>query len=152
MRLTEIITPDSSLCKLSGVSKKRTLETIANILADQNEGLNNEDIFMRLIQRERLGSTGIGNGIAIPHCRIPQCDHVIGALVSLESPIEFESIDDQPVDLIFVLLVPEESFSEHLETLATLAGLFNQDAFCKGLRQAQTQQDLFLFATDFAGA
>jgi PTS system nitrogen regulatory IIA component len=77
---------------------------------------------------------------------------VIGALVSLETPIEFESLDDKPVDLIFVLLVPEESFSEHLETLATLAELFNQESFCNGLRQAQTSSDLYQFATEFAVA
>lgn len=107
---------------------------------------------MRLIQRERLGSTGIGNGIAIPHCRIPNLTQVVGALVTLDNPIDFEAIDDNPVDVIFVLLVPEESFEEHLETLATLAGLFNQDAFCDALRNADSDEQLYNAAVNFSEA
>jgi len=152
MRLVNILSPNLTLCQSQGVSKKRTLESVAKFLAENALGLEADDVFMRLIQRERLGSTGIGNGIAIPHCRIPNCTEVIGALVSLDNPIDFEAIDDKPVDLIFVLLVPEESFSEHLETLAKLAELFNQDAFCHGLRQAQSDDELYLAATEYPGA
>ncbi len=152
MRLENILNPNLILCQSPGVSKKRTLESIARFLAENVNGLDAEDIFMRLIQRERLGSTGIGNGIAIPHCRIPNCQEVVGALVSLDNPIDFEAIDDNPVDLIFVLLVPEESFNEHLETLATLAGLFNEDAFCQGLRHARSQQELFKAAIEYQGS
>jgi PTS system nitrogen regulatory IIA component len=149
MRLINILRPYHTLCRSPGVSKKRCLETIANFVAHEAYGVTAEDVFMRLIQRERLGSTGIGNGIAIPHCRIPNLTQVVGALVSLADPIDFEAIDDQPVDVIFVLLVPEESFEEHLETLATLAGLFNQDAFCQGLRDAQSDEALYKAAVNY---
>jgi nitrogen PTS system EIIA component len=152
MRLTTILKPYHTLCHSPGVSKKRCLETIANFVAHEAYGVTAEDVFMRLIQRERLGSTGIGNGIAIPHCRIPNLTQVVGALITLDQAIDFEAIDDQPVDLIFVLLVPEESFSEHLETLATLAELFNQDAFCDALRGANSNEQLFNAAVEFAEA
>ena len=152
MRLTTILKPYHTLCHSPGASKKRCLETIANFVAHEAYGVTAEDVFMRLIQRERLGSTGIGNGIAIPHCRIPNLTQVVGALVSLDQAIDFEAIDDQPVDLIFVLLVPEESFSEHLETLATLAGLFHQDAFCTALRSANSDEQLYNAAVNYAEA
>jgi PTS system nitrogen regulatory IIA component len=152
MHLSTILKPYHTLCHSPGVSKKRCLETIANFIAHEAYGVTAEDVFMRLIQRERLGSTGIGNGIAIPHCRIPNLTQVVGALVTLDDAIDFEAIDDQPVDLIFVLLVPEESFNEHLETLATLAGLFNEEAFCQALRQAGTSEQLYSAAVNFAEA
>ncbi|HSG61155.1 MAG TPA: PTS IIA-like nitrogen regulatory protein PtsN [Pseudomonadales bacterium] len=152
MRLTNILKPYHTLCHSPGVSKKRCLETIANFVAHEAYGVSAEDVFMRLIQRERLGSTGIGNGIAIPHCRIPNLTQVVGALITLDKAIDFEAIDEQPVDLIFVLLVPEESFSEHLETLATLAELFNQDTFCDALRGASNNEQLYNAAVTFAEA
>lgn len=150
MRLTQILRPYHTLCHSPDGSKKRCLETVANFIAHEAYGVTAEDVFKRLIERERLGSTGIGNGIAIPHCRIPNLTQVVGALVSLDHPIDFEAIDDQPVDLIFVLLVPEESFSEHLETLATLAGLFNEETFCSALRAADSNEQLYNAAVKFA--
>ena len=90
-----------------GVSKKRLFETIARIISDDQPSLVYEEVFDQLIAREKLGSTGLGQGIAIPHCRVEHCPQPLGTLVTLEQPIDFDAPDDQPVDLLFALLVPE---------------------------------------------
>lgn len=128
-------------------SKKRLIEYISSFLADAIDDAQADDIFDRLIAREKLGSTGIGEGIAIPHSRLRECQDTIGALFVLQEPVDFDSIDRKPVDIVFVLLVPEEATEQHLKTLGMLAEKFNQEEFRNHLRAATTNEELYQFAT-----
>lgn len=141
--IQSILAPELTLCGVSGTSKKRILEVIASRVAEHYDELNENQIFNNLVARERLGSTGIGQGIAIPHCRLENCSRVVGALLTLEKPIPFDAIDNEPVDLLFVLIVPQEATSEHLELLSQLAEKFNDREFCQRLRQCQSPSDLY---------
>jgi PTS system nitrogen regulatory IIA component len=116
-----ILSPELTLCGVPGSSKKRILELIAEQVSEHCPELEQTQIFNNLVARERLGSTGIGQGIAIPHCRLDGCQGVVGALLTLEDAVSFDAIDNQPVDLLFVLIVPKEATSEHLELLSQLA-------------------------------
>ena len=137
MQLSELLTPSRTLCHADVVSKKRALELASQTIAEQLDGLAAEDIFSGLINRERLGSTGIGEGVAIPHCRISGVNTAIGMLMTLSTPIDFDAIDNRPVDLICFLLVPEDGAEEHLQTLAGLAELFNDSATRESLRNCE---------------
>ena len=145
--LSEILTPGRTLCHAPGVSKKRLFETIAGIISADQESLSTKSVFDQLIAREKLGSTGLGQGIAIPHCRVGNCLRPLGALVTLAEPIDFDAPDDQPVDLLFVLLVPEEANQQHLDILAEVARLFSQSGFCNTLRATADSQALYDIAT-----
>ncbi len=147
MRIDTILTPERCFCSLPGVSKKRFLTTVSELIAEQSPALSADHIYSALLAREQLGSTGIGNGIAIPHCRVADCDKITGALVTLSEGIDFDAIDSRSVDLLFVLIVPAEETDEHLKVLSALATLFHQDSFCAQLRKATTAQELFEIAT-----
>lgn len=146
MQLQTILAPRRTLCGVQGSSKKRILDILARQIAQDIPTLNADDLFRSLVARERLGSTGLGHGIAIPHCRIENCTGTVGALIKLSEPIDFDAIDGEPVDIIFALLVPEEACDDHLQTLATLAGMFSDASFRNQLRQAQTDEDLYKLA------
>ena len=133
-------------------SKKRLIEHVATFLADQFEDTQADDIYEKLITREKLGSTGIGEGIALPHSRLPQCEDTLGALFLLDEPIDFDSIDRKPVDLVFVLLVPEEATEQHLQTLSMLAEKFNQAEFRDTLRNASDTDSLYDAAINYRQA
>ncbi len=150
MQLDAILTPARTLCRISASSKKRVLETAAQLICQDLPGFDANMLFGNLVARERLGSTGLGQGIAIPHCRLKDLDRVVGSLITLEQPIDFESIDDRPVDILFVLIVPDEATQEHLNTLAALAELFNQSEFCVQLRAARDAGQLYDAALSFA--
>jgi len=143
LTIDNILAPDLTLCKVPASSKKRVLEFIAEQIRQHNDSLGESQIFNNLIARERLGSTGIGQGIAIPHCRLEGLEHVIGVLITLEEAVEFDAIDNQPVDLVFALVVPKEATSEHLELLSQLAEKFNESTFCDSLRQCEDAQTLY---------
>lgn len=147
MDLKTILTPELTFCNLQGVSKKRLIETSADLIAEQVESVDANQIYNALIAREQLGSTGLGNGIAIPHCRVPKCTETIGCLVKLESGIDFDAIDGKPVDLLFYLLVPENTIEGHLEVLRNLAERFNNSEYCASLRGCTTNAALFAAAT-----
>ena len=149
--LAPILTPGRTLCRAPGVSKKRLFDTIARLISEDQLSLPQIDIFNQLIAREKLGSTGLGQGIAIPHCRVENCTHPLGSLITLEEPIDFDAPDEQPVDLLFVLLVPQEAHQAHLDILAGVAGLFRQDEFCRQLRAARSAGDLYTTATTWTG-
>ena len=121
-------------------SNKRVLEELGGLLADSAEGLEKDRVFDKLLERERLGSTGLGQGIALPHARIKGVEDARGAFVQLQSAIDFDAIDDQPVDLVFGLLVPEEATQEHLDLLAKLAMLFSDADFCDSLRKTESRE------------
>lgn len=143
LTIDNILSPELTLCQAPASSKKRVLESIAERIHFQDETLSETEIFNNLVSRERLGSTGIGQGIAIPHCRLDGLDRVIGVLITLAEPVDFDAIDNQPVDLVFALVVPKEATSEHLELLSQLAEKFNEDAFCQRLRQCTDSDSLY---------
>lgn len=147
MQLTDIIRPARVLASLEGGSKKRVLELTAEFIAEESE-LDSEDIYQGLIERERLGSTGIGYGVAIPHCRLPGLaeTETRGYLIQLNQGIDFDAIDGQPVELLFVLLVPESTNQVHLNLLANLADCFSKDQFRHDLQMATSQEELFEIA------
>ena len=147
MQLSSILTPERTLCGAQGLSKKRALETVSQFICQDVLSLNSDDVFNKLIERERLGSTGLGKGIAIPHCRIDNCSQITGSLIKLENRVDFDAPDNDPVDLLFVLLVPDEAHDEHLTALATLAELFSNDEYIDRLRQANTNEALYTAAT-----
>lgn len=117
-------------------SKKRVLEHAARLLAGQSDQPSVERIFERLLERERLGSTGLAGGVALPHARMSEVTECRGAFLRLNEGVEFDALDGQAVDLVFALLVPEETSDEHLQLLATLASMFNQPALRDALRSA----------------
>lgn len=147
--IATILTPALCLCRAPGSSKKRVLENISQFIGEQVEQLDGDELFSNLLARERLGSTGLGAGVAIPHCRLRQLDRAVGALITLEQPVDFEAVDDRPVDLLFALVVPEHSTQEHLNTLAMLAEMFSNMAFCQRLRQAGDAAALYAAAVEF---
>lgn len=149
LKLQSILTPERTLCRAPASSKTQVLENIARFVSESLPTVDADTLLNNLLARERLGSTGLGNGIAIPHCRLKNIDAVIGALVTLEQPVDFSAIDDNPVDILFVLLAPEQATQQHLSALAALAELLNQNAFCEQLRAAQTAADLYRSALAF---
>ena len=148
IRLETILTPARSLVNVPGGSKKRVLEQIANLVARDLTDLDAQDIFENLIAREKLGSTGFGNGIAIPHCRLPGCQAPISAVLHLDAAVDFDAIDGAPVDLLFVLLVPEAATDEHLELLRQIASMLDREQVRERLRQAQSNEGLYQVVVD----
>lgn len=148
IRLEHILTPGRSQVNVPGGSKKRVLEQIASLVAGDIPGLEAHDIFENLIARERLGSTGFGNGIAIPHCRLAGCSVPLCALVRLDMPIDYDALDGAPVDLLFVLLVPEAATEEHLELLRQIAALLDRADVRERLRKARDGFDLYQVILD----
>ena len=130
-------------CSVEAASKKRVLEQLGQRLAESVPGLTQDLVFDALLERERLGSTGLGKGIALPHARMAQVDQAIGACITLNQEVDFDAIDGEPVDLAFAMLVPHEATDEHLQLLSTLAQMFSDSAFCTELRQARSDQELF---------
>jgi len=141
--IEDILTPERALLNVAVTSKKKLLEFLAGFVTEQLPGSTADDIFDRLLSRERLGSTGIGEGIAIPHCRLRYCEQAIGILMKLEEPVDFDSIDGKPVDLVFALLVPEEATEEHLQVLAMLAENFSNAQYREALRNAPDTRHLY---------
>jgi len=149
MELEDILSPERCHCRLAGVSKKRLLTNISQLVAENTTELGAGEVFNALMAREQLGSTGLGNGIAIPHCRVSQCQDIICMLITLDSAIDFDALDGKPVDLLFVLLVPEQKTDDHVKTLAGLAALFNDEDFCYTIRHTQDSEDLYNIAVTF---
>ncbi|MGO3343936.1 MAG: PTS sugar transporter subunit IIA [Marinomonas sp.] len=142
MPLKSLLKADLILAKQDIISKKRILESVAEVAANRLH-CDKEDIYEALLGREKLGSTGIGNGIAIPHCRLESANHTAVIIISLQSAIDFDSIDKQPIDLVFALIVPPQECDEHLSTLAEIAELAQSDEVLERLRKAETNDALF---------
>ena len=154
MDIDQLIAPDRVKC-LSGIgSKKRALESLSQLLGQGAIGIDSTEIFHQLIERERLGSTGLGHGVALPHGRLSltQDDKSItlGSFIKLDQGIDFDSPDRQPADLLFALLVPEQCTEEHLQILAALAGMFSDVSFCEQLRNCQTDEALYTLLSGWA--
>ncbi|MFO1372176.1 MAG: PTS sugar transporter subunit IIA [Candidatus Competibacteraceae bacterium] len=143
MDITDLITRDRIVCDYEVASKKRAIEVLSELLAKGQADLTARPIFDSLIGRERLGSTGLGHGVALPHGRFSQSQHAIGAFIKLKKGVDFDAIDQKPVDLVFGLLVPDHYTDEHLKILAYLAEMFSNRVFCQHLREADSDQVLF---------
>jgi len=143
MQLSELLSEDRIACDVDGHSKKRALEVLGQLLAQDQQYTTAGDIFDSLMSRERLGSTGIGYGVAIPHGRVKNTHQASGAFILLSEGIDFDAIDKKPVDLLFALLVPEKSTDEHLEILSELATLFNEQNFRDSLRNAGSAEKIY---------
>ncbi len=133
MEISDLLAPESVVPGLRATSKKQTLQELARRAAKVT-GRHERAIFDMLIERERLGTTGVGKGIAIPHGKLADLERLYGVFARLESPVDFESIDDQPVDLIFLLLAPETAGADHLKALARVSRLFRDPKTCERLR------------------
>ena len=151
MSFESILSPGRTHQGASVNSKKRLLELVSELLSEDDSHLSADELFNNLLAREKLGSTGLGQGIAIPHCRLPGCPSVMGALITLDQPIDFESIDDKPVDILFSLIVPDDADGDHLEALAAIAERMRDPAFCQSLRQASSNSALHEAATSLPG-
>lgn len=136
MQLDQILHQHHTRCRLTAADKSAALDAVAQLLAGAATGLDAMTIAAGLAARERLGSTGLGDGIAIPHCRLKSAHHIAGALITLAEPIEFDAMDDEPVDILFALIAPEDAAQAHLNTLAALAERFSQASFRQQLREA----------------
>ena len=143
MKLQDILTPDCTICAASGTSKKRILEYLSHIAAQRLQSHDEFQLLASLIAREKMGSTGIGNGIAIPHGRVDNISHPIAVVVCTEQMINFDAIDHRPVDIFIALFVPENECQAHLSTLQSIAKIFRDKQFCKQVRKCQSNQALF---------
>ena len=151
MEISDLITPESVVPKLHATSKKQALQELAKRAADVS-GLHERAIFDVLLERERLGTTGVGNGIAIPHGKLPNLDRLYGLFARLDKPINFDSIDEQPVDLIFLLLAPESAGADHLKALARVSRLLRDKAGCEKLRGTDSAEALYAILTESAAS
>ncbi len=142
MNIADIVAPERVRLAEDVQSKKRALEQLSEILTEGTPYLTASEIFNGLIAREKLGSTGIGDGVAIPHARMKGTDECTGAFIRLPQPVDFEASDDQPVDLIFGLLVPEQSTEAHLNMLRALAEMFSDAQCLSELREAGDDKTL----------
>jgi PTS system nitrogen regulatory IIA component len=135
MDLHDLLTPDGIIASLRATNKKDALQELAAIAAAKT-GLDAREIFNTLLQRERLGSTGLGRGIAIPHVKLNALQEIVCLFARLEVPIEYESHDGQPVDLVFMLLAPEDASGDHLKALARISRLVREPSILDDLRNA----------------
>ena len=141
MTISALLSPKSIFLDTEITSKKKLLELIANIVADRTQ-LPESVIYNSLLNRERLGSTGLGNGFAVPHARLENLDHTLGFFFRLNEPINFESPDNIPVDLVFTIVIPEEATEEHLIILSSLAGIFSRPEICEAIRAASDRDEI----------
>ncbi len=151
MELVDLLTPESVISNLHATSKKQALQEIARRAAELTS-LNERTIFDVLLERERLGSTGVGGGIAIPHGKLPDLNRLYGLFARLDRSIEFDSIDERPVDLIFVLLAPEAAGADHLKALARVSRLLRDRSVCEKLRGSETPEALYALLTEPAAS
>ena len=145
-----LINSDNIICHDTAASKKRIIENLSQLLAANTEAATADTIFQALVERERLGSTGLGKGVAIPHARIPGISHTIAAMITLAEPVNYESADNKPIDIAFALLVPEDGNDQHLQQLSRLVSLFRNEETCSQIRNANDAEQIFtiLLAND----
>jgi PTS system nitrogen regulatory IIA component len=141
MTISALLSPQKIFIDTEVTSKKKLLEMIANIVADRSN-LAQSTIYNSLLSRERLGSTGLGKGFAVPHARVPDLNQAIGCFFRLKEAVNFESPDNQPVDLVFTIIIPEEATEEHLVILSSLARIFSQPDVCQAIRDAANKEEI----------
>ena len=147
MEIRDLVTTDSIVANLKATSKKQALQVLAAHVANicsQHE----RAIFDVLMERERLGTTGVGNGIAIPHGKLPTLETLFGVFARLEKPVDYQAIDERPVDLIFILLAPELAGADHLKALARVSRLLRDKSVCNKLRGTNSAEALYTTLTE----
>lgn len=147
MEIQDLVSAEAVIAKLNVSSKKQLLQELSKRAASLT-GLPERDIFDTLLERERLGTTGVGNGIAIPHGKLSGINGIVGMFARLEKPVDYDAIDDQPVDLVFLLLAPECAGADHLKALARISRLLRDRTTCEKIRGADTQDALYVLLTD----
>lgn len=147
MEITNILALEGVVADLKATSKKQALQELAAIAGDIID-VHERKIFDVLLERERLGSTGVGNGIAIPHGKLNGLDQLVGLFARLHEPVEFDSIDERPVDLIFVLLAPESAGADHLKALARVSRLLRDEHVCERLRGSENAEAIYAMLTE----
>lgn len=151
MRLIDILTPDRTVTEVQAESKKRILEIASELAAGVLPQFAAVDILDALLARERLGSTSIGHGIALPHCRLVGLAGPIAVLIMLAKPVDYDALDEQLVDIVLTLLVPDQPTDEHLQLLAHIAEFFSQESQRVQIRKSQDKQTLYTIITDYYG-
>ncbi|MGO8916541.1 MAG: PTS IIA-like nitrogen regulatory protein PtsN [Stellaceae bacterium] len=151
MEIADILQPNGVIAHLRAANKRQALQELAKRAA-QLTGKHERAVFDVLLERERLGTTGIGHGTAVPHGRMPDLPQIYGLFARLEKPIDFEAIDNQPVDLIFLLLTPANSGADHLKALARISRLLRDKAICDKLRGTDRADALYALLTDRAAS
>jgi len=151
MDIINLLSPEGVIPKLHATSKKQALQELAKNAAALT-GLHERMIFDVLLERERLGTTGVGNGIAIPHGKLAGIDRLYGLFARLETAIDFDAIDEQPVDLIFMLLAPENAGADHLKALARVSRLLRDKTTCEKLRGSDRADALYALLTEPAAS
>lgn len=149
MEIRDLISTDSVIANLRATSKKQALQELVRSAADIT-GIDERMIFDVLMERERLGTTGVGNGIAIPHGKLNNLSQLYGLFARLEKPIDFQAIDEQPVDLVFLLLAPETAGADHLKALARVSRLLRDRGVCEKLRGGEQSEALYAILTETA--
>lgn len=143
MQLSEMLTTSSTCCGLAVNSKKRILEKICQLAAEQVGDIEQDELLESLLDREKMGSTGIGNGIAIPHGRLPNASKAVAVLITTKQAIDFDAIDNRDVDIFIALFVPENRCQEHLHTLQSIAKLFSDKKTIKQVRRCNDNLALY---------
>lgn len=147
MNISDMLAPDAVIAALRVNGKKQLLQELASRAAQQT-GIPERKIFESLNERERLGSTGVGQGIAIPHSRLADVKQIVGVFARLETPIDYDAVDKQPVDLVFMLLAPEGAGADHLKALARVSRLLRNQQACEKLRAATKPEALYAILTE----
>ena len=143
MQLSDLIQPSRIACGVFCASKKRSLEQLSELIVSNEPELNQMEVFESLIARERLGTTGLGKGIAIPHGRFKAGTKTLAAFAQLKQGVDYDAPDGEPVDLLFALLVPPQSTEEHLQILAQIAEMFRDEKIRERLRHASNAEELY---------
>ena len=151
MNISDLLAPDAVIFALKAQNKKQLLQELAARAALQTR-LPEKRIFETLLEREKLGSTGVGSGIAIPHGRMPGASGITGVFARLEGHLDYEAVDGQPVDLVFLLLAPEDAGADHLKALARVSRLLRNKQVCEKLRAATTAEAIYAILTDRASS
>ena len=147
MDITDLLSADSVVWHLKATGKKQALQELA-VIAARTVGREDREIFDILLERERLGTTGVGHGIAIPHGKLKELDRLHGVFARLERPIDFDAIDDEPVDLVFVLLAPETAGADHLKALARVSRLLRDTSVCEKIRGCDSRDAIYAVLTE----
>jgi PTS system nitrogen regulatory IIA component len=143
MKIHNVLTPNHLSHNLQVTSKKRILDEVARLLAQGEVPVTEAEVLQALTAREKLGATGLGHGVAIPHGRMNGISEPVGAFIKLKHPVEYDAHDAQPVDLVFGLMVPSEANESHLKLLAAIAEKFSDDAFCIAIRSSADGDEAF---------
>jgi PTS system nitrogen regulatory IIA component len=147
MLLSDFISPDSVVASLKAKSKKQLLQDLS-VRAARLTGHSERDIFDVLLQRERLGSTGLGHGIAIPHGKVQGLKRIVGLFARLAEPVDFDAVDGDPVDIVFLLLAPEGAGADHLKALARISRLLREGSAVEKLRASKDAAALYALLTE----